>query len=110
MRIPIDQSYCLEALKNLVRINSINPELVPDGPGEIQIAKHIAEELTKFGLAPRIHELKPKRCNAVAVLKGSGGGPSLMFNGHMDTVGVEGMRNPFSPETSQNRSVWHFSI
>ncbi|MFC2165982.1 ArgE/DapE family deacylase [Acidobacteriota bacterium] len=98
MKIPIDQDYCLEALKKLVRINSINPELVSNGPGEVQIAEYIEEELTKCGLAPRIHELKPKRCNAVAVLKGTGGGPSLMLNGHMDTVGVEGMKNPFSPE------------
>ncbi len=98
MGISIDQDYCVETLKELVLINSINPELVPDGPGEIQIADYIAEELTKCGLEPRIYQLKSKRCNAVAVLKGSGGGPSLMFNGHMDTVGVEGMRDPFSAE------------
>jgi acetylornithine deacetylase len=98
MSISIDQDYCLESLKNLIRINSINPELVPDGPGEVQIAEHIAGELEKLGLQPQVQELKPKRCNAVAVLKGSGGGRSLMFNGHMDTVGVEGMKEPFSAE------------
>jgi len=103
MRIPIDQDYCLETLKNLVRINSINPELDPDGPGEVHIAEYIAEELTQNGLEPRIHELQPKRCNAVAVLKGSGGSPSLMFNGHMDTVGVEGMRDPFSAKIKDGK-------
>jgi acetylornithine deacetylase len=98
MRIAIDQDYCLESLKNLVRINSINPELVPDGPGEVQIAEYIAGELKKLGLQPQIQELKPKRCNVLAVLEGSGGGRSLMFNGHMDTVGVAGMKDPFSAE------------
>ena len=43
MSISIDQDYCLEALTNLVRINSINPELVPEGPGEVRIAEYIAD-------------------------------------------------------------------
>ncbi|MBN1222319.1 MAG: ArgE/DapE family deacylase [Candidatus Aminicenantes bacterium] len=98
MTISIDRDYLVETLKKLVRINSINPELVPDGPGEVQIAEYISEELKRCGLEPRIHNLKPKRCNVVAVLKGSGQGRSLMFNGHMDTVGVEGMVAPFAPE------------
>jgi len=96
MRIPIDQDYLVETLQKLVRINSINPELTPHGPGEVHIGEYIAEELTTLGLSPHIHKLKPKRCNVVAILKGSGGGRSLMFNAHMDTVGVAGMKDPFS--------------
>jgi acetylornithine deacetylase len=41
--------------------------------------------------------------NVVATLKGSGGGPSLMLNGHTDTVGVEGMREPFSGRIEDGR-------
>ena len=56
MSISIDQDYCLDALTNLVRINSINPELVPEGPGEVRIAEYIADELKKLGLKPQIQE------------------------------------------------------
>jgi len=103
MNISIDQDYLIDALKSLVRINSINPELVPDGPGEVQIAEYIAAELRRMGLATHIHELGPKRRNVVAGITGSGGGRSLMFNGHMDTVGVEGMADPFSAAIKAGR-------
>lgn len=103
MSIPIDREYAVETLKNLVRINSINPELVPGAPGEVIIAEHIARELTELGLEPRIQELKPKRCNVIAVHKGRGGGRNLMLNGHMDTVGVEGMTNPFAAEIKDGK-------
>jgi acetylornithine deacetylase len=39
----------------------------------------------------------------VAVLRGQGGGRSLMFNGHLDTVGVQGMTDPFSPRVEAGR-------
>jgi succinyl-diaminopimelate desuccinylase len=34
--------------------------------------------------------------NVVGILKGSGGGPRLLFNGHSDHAGVGGMDEPFS--------------
>jgi acetylornithine deacetylase len=34
--------------------------------------------------------------NVVGILKGTGGGRSLLLNGHLDTVGVAGMEEPFS--------------
>ena len=98
MELEIDNEFLVRTLADLVRINSINPGLVPDGSGEAEIGAYIAETLRRCGLEPKIYELEPGRLNVVTVLKGTGGGRSLMLNGHMDTVGVEGMTDPFSAE------------
>jgi acetylornithine deacetylase len=45
-----------------------------------------------------VHEVAPNRPNVVGILRGTGGGKSLLLNAHMDTVGVEGMDAPFSAE------------
>src|SRR5579859_6020722 len=37
------------------------------------------------GLAVSWQEVEDGRPNVIGTLKGQGGGPSLMFNGHMDT-------------------------
>ncbi|MCA9951572.1 MAG: M20/M25/M40 family metallo-hydrolase, partial [Anaerolineales bacterium] len=36
--------------------------------------------------------------NVIGILRGGGSGRSLLINGHMDTVGVDGMADPFSGE------------
>lgn len=98
MGFEIDGDFLVKTLVDLVRINSINPGLVPDGPGEAEIGPYVAEALRKCHVEPQIVELEPGRFNVIAVLKGSGGGRSLMLNAHMDTVGIEGMTDPFSAE------------
>jgi acetylornithine deacetylase len=39
----------------------------------------------------------------IGVLDGKAPGPAVMFCGHLDTVGVEGMVDPFTPRTDQGR-------
>lgn len=92
----IDEKYTIEILQKLVRINSVNPSLEADGPGEQEIAEFIHDELSKLGIFSEIDVLAPNRANVTAVFKGSGGGRSLMINAHTDTVGVAGMTDPFS--------------
>jgi acetylornithine deacetylase len=78
-------------LEELVAINSVNPD-VGDGPGEAALADFLTRRLEAVdGLEVQKQPVTGKRWNVVAVLKGSGGGRSLMLNGHMDTVGVRGM-------------------
>jgi len=79
-----------------VQINSINPTLVPGAPGEGEIAAFIASSLRESGLDAEIREPEPGRTSVLARLKGMGGGRNLMLNAHCDTVGVEGMAEPFS--------------
>jgi acetylornithine deacetylase len=84
-------------LADLVAIDSINPDLVPGGAGEGAIARFIADWLAAAGLEVRLDEVRPGRPNVVAVARGTGGGRTLLLNGHIDTVGVAGMTNPHRP-------------
>jgi acetylornithine deacetylase len=90
-------------LAALVAIDSVNPDLVPGGAGEAEIAEFVADWLRRRGLDVEIDEAAPGRPSVVGVVRGSGGGRSLMLNAHMDTVGVEGMARPFEPEVRDGR-------
>ena len=90
-------SEIINLLQQLVSINSINPDLVADGPGEGEIAGFVANWLTKAGLEVEIDEPKPGRPNVIGIVHGTGGGRSLLLNAHMDTVGVAGMERPHEP-------------
>jgi acetylornithine deacetylase len=79
--------------RELVRIDSRNPSLVPGGPGESAVAGVLAEVLGAWGFRVEQHEAAPGRPNVVARI-GTPGGRSLMFNGHLDVVGTDGMRHP----------------
>jgi acetylornithine deacetylase len=92
----IDERYARDTLARLVQINSVNPTLTPGAPGEREIAGFIAESLHVCGLEADIHEPEPGRTTVLGRLAGTGGGRSLMLNAHCDTVGVEGMEEPFS--------------
>lgn len=90
-------------LSDLVAIDSVNPSLAADGGGEAAVARRIAQELQAFGADVDIVEVAPGRPNVVGVLRGRLPGPALMLCGHTDTVGVAGMRRPFTPEIRARR-------
>jgi len=103
VKLSIDPQYLTDVLRDLVQIDSTNPALVEDGAGEAEIATYLADEMKNLGLDVVTVESKPGRPSVVGVRQGSGGGRSLMVNGHMDTVGVAGMDNPFSAEIRGGR-------
>jgi acetylornithine deacetylase len=76
--------------RELVRIDSRNPSLVPGGPGESAVVRALAAVLTAWGFSVEVTEVAPGRPNVVARV-GRPGGASLMFNGHLDVVGTDGM-------------------
>jgi acetylornithine deacetylase len=85
-------------LADLVSIDSVNPDLVPGARGEGEIAAFVAQWLRRAGLEVSLEETRLEgRPNVMAIARGSGGGRTLMLNAHMDTVGVAGMRDPFTP-------------
>jgi acetylornithine deacetylase len=92
-----------ELAAQLVAIESINPEVVPEGSGEAAIARFVAEWCERVGLETSLTELARGRANVVAIARGTGGGRSLMLNAHMDTVGVAGMEEPFTPRLEGGR-------
>ena len=85
----------------LVAIESVNPALVPGGAGEREIASFVANWCVEHGL--EVEVLGDERPSVVATKRGSGGGRSLLLNGHLDTVGVTGMEAPFEPRVADGR-------
>lgn len=86
----------------LVATPSVNPVLAGDGGGEEEIAARCVSWLDGWGLDTEAREVAPGRWNVVAHLEGSG--PTLLLNGHLDTVGVEGMSvPPFEPRVKDGR-------
>ena len=87
----------------LIKIDSRNPTLVPDAPGEGEVARTLASILDDWGFSVQLVDAAPGRPNVVARI-GPGDAPALMLNGHLDVVGVEGMiHDPFSAEVRSDR-------
>jgi acetylornithine deacetylase len=94
---------CISLLRELVSIDSVNPSLVPGAAGEGQVAGAIATHMRACGMDVELQEVEPGRPNVVGILEGREPGPTLMYCGHMDTVGVEGMPAPFAPQEHNGR-------
>lgn len=79
------QDEVVEHLRNLIRINTVNP------PGnELAAARYISDVLQSEGIPSEIIESAPERANLVASLPGSGkGGKPLMLSAHLDVVAVD---------------------
>jgi acetylornithine deacetylase len=96
-------SSLTELTSDLVRIDSVNPDLVAGGAGESEIGRFVAEWLDGAGLEVETEEVAPGRVNVVGTARGSGGGRAFLLNAHMDTVGVAGMDRPFEPHSEDGR-------
>ena len=90
-RINEIQGEMIDLLSRLVRIPSITPnypgvdrEAVIGG--ESACNRELANYYGKIGCETDLWEEASGRANLVGVLKGAGGGKSLIFNGHIDTV------------------------
>ena len=92
-----------ELVAELVSIDSVNPDLVPGGAGEAEVAAYVADWMRDAGLEVEVDEAAPGRLSVVGVARGTGGGRSLMLNGHIDTVGVDGVERPFEPMVRDGR-------
>jgi acetylornithine deacetylase len=96
-------SEVIALLEQLVSIDSVNPSLVPGGAGETKIAKFIESWLQVRGFETHWLEHTSGRPSVVGVLKGSGGGKSLMLNGHVDTVTLAGNTEGTSPRIENGK-------
>ncbi len=76
---------------------------MPGAAGEAAIARELVAELRALGLTVEIQEVAPGRPNVVATLEGRAPGRSLMYCGHIDTVGISGMTRPFEPAERDGR-------
>jgi len=76
----VDQKACLDFLAAMARHKSYS-----ETPGEIALTAWMADRLRELGLQTELQRFEGERANAIGRLKGSGGGKSLLFNGHLDT-------------------------
>jgi acetylornithine deacetylase/succinyl-diaminopimelate desuccinylase-like protein len=77
----IDRDELKQMLIDLVGIPS------PTGKEEA-CARYLGQRFAELGMEIKYQDMEPGRPNVIATLRGTGGGPSLMFNGHMDTTQV----------------------
>jgi acetylornithine deacetylase len=95
----------IELTRQLVRIDSRNPSLAADGPGETACAKALRDVLDGWGFRTELIEETPRRTSLVARI-GGGRGRSIILNGHLDTVQVDGMTHaPYSADLSDGK-IW----
>ncbi len=101
--MPSVPSTVASTLADLVRINSVNPAFSDGSTNEREIASYVAQHLTDSGLDVLTLEDTPGRPSVVGRLRGTGRGPTLMLYAHMDTVGVEGMTDPFGADVRDGK-------
>ena len=99
----VKEADCVKFCQELIRIKSVNP------PGdELQAAEYVVSILKKIGLEVELIKHSPTRASVLARLKSSRKKPSLLFNGHLDTVPVgaeKWIHEPFEAKVSEGK-VW----
>lgn len=92
-------------LAELVGIDSVNPGLVPGGAAEGRIVAALQRRLEAAGFATTVVSPsgRPDRPSLVAVPPGPVDRPTVLLNGHLDTVGVSGMPAPFAARIDGDR-------
>jgi succinyl-diaminopimelate desuccinylase len=80
----LDEPFLVEVLSSLVATPSVNP-----GIYEAEMAARVMKWLEPTGAQVELVESLPGRPSVGAILEGSGGGPRLVLNGHMDTVPID---------------------
>jgi len=101
----IDREYLVELAQRLVRTDSVNPHHDPrpvSEANEERVAALLAAEFERLAIEYRKEYPEAHRPVLIAEL-GRGQGPTLMLNAHMDTVGIQGLVEPFSGTIRQGR-------
>jgi len=76
----VNEKACVDFLVRMVEHKSYTETI-----GEKDLAKFMHDSMKALGLDTEMQKVPGNRFNAIGTLKGSGGGSSLLFNGHLDT-------------------------
>ncbi|MFM2482416.1 M20 family metallopeptidase [Celerinatantimonas sp. YJH-8] len=76
----IDRQSCIDFLARMVQHKSYS-----ETEEERILARYMNEQMSQQGLESQLQSVPGDRLNAIGVWKGTGGGSSLLFNGHLDT-------------------------
>lgn len=93
----IDRGLLVATLKEMIALKSENPfdEAPREGYREQEMGDYLAEQMSALGMEVTVKEIAPGRPNVFGFLKGSGGGPTLMLAGHMDTARTDGYADAY---------------
>ena len=93
---------CIELLRDLIRVPSVNRGTRDEGDGNERLAaERVADHLRAAGLEPKLFEKQKGRTNVVARVKGTGAKPPLLLNAHLDVVEADAKswkHDPFGGE------------
>jgi acetylornithine deacetylase len=94
----IQREAMLALAQELIKIPSFKTE-------ETAVARYLGDYLQQRGYEVQLQEVEPGRFQTVAVIKGTGGGKSLMLNGHIDIdpLAFGWKRDPWIPQIEADR-------
>jgi acetylornithine deacetylase len=98
----VDQDAMIELASALIRIPSFKTE-------ETAVAQFLADFFRPRGYRADLQEIEPGRFQTIATLQGTGGGKSLMLNGHTDINALtrRWRRDPWTPSIEGDRLYGH---
>ena len=98
----VDERAIVALASDLIRIPSFKPEETP-------VALFLRDYFTPRGYEVMLQEVEPGRLQAIATLRGTGGGRRLMLNGHTDinSLALGGTRDPWTPVVEGDRLYGH---
>ena len=98
----VDAGELVDLASALIRIPSFKTEETP-------VALFLDEFFRARGYAVDVQEIEPGRLQTIATLRGTGGGASLMLNGHTDinALTMRWRRDPWTPSLEGDRLYGH---
>jgi acetylornithine deacetylase len=98
----VDRRALIDLASALIRIPSFKTE-------ETAVARFLDAFFRERGYAVDLQEIEPGRFQTIATLRGTGGGASLMLNGHTDINALtrRWRRDPWTPSLEGDRLYGH---
>jgi len=98
----VDPAELVDLASALIRIPSFKTE-------ETEVARFLDGFFRARGYAVDLQEIEPGRFQTIATLRGTGGGASLMLNGHTDinALTMRWRRDPWTPSLEGDRLYGH---
>ena len=98
----VDQGEIVDLASALIRIPSFKPD-------ETAVARFLADFFRARGYRVELQEIEPDRFQTIATLPGTGGGASLMLNGHTDINALTSRwkRDPWTPSLEGDHLYGH---
>jgi acetylornithine deacetylase len=98
----VDRQEIVDLASALIRIPSFKTE-------ETEVARFLADFFRPRGYDVALQEIEPGRFQTIATLRGTGGGQSLMLNGHTDinALTMRWKRDPWTPVLAGDHLYGH---